>query len=186
VLRSTFVGVPILPPGGPTRKGALTKANAGATRRAGHSLAVALTVADSRAGRLAPSRRASTLLNHDVDAPACWYMTGIVQATGYPGYSGLILRIVAGLALRAAAPRFAARLVALGSKVATMALVVVLVATFGANFDPLIRILKTCAMVAGVLLTVGPFAVAVSTFASVTNTSTTSTGVVTRAVQPAT
>jgi BASS family bile acid:Na+ symporter len=78
------------------------------------------------------------------------YAPSSVFELGLPLLSTLILPIVAGLALRGATPRIAAPLVALGSKLATMALIVVIVATFGANFHPLIRILKRGAIVAGV------------------------------------
>ena len=47
----------------------------------------------------------------------------------------------------------------IGGKLATVALVVVMVSTFGANFDELIAILKTGAVPAAVLLIVGAFVV---------------------------
>jgi BASS family bile acid:Na+ symporter len=71
----------------------------------------------------------------------------------------LILPTLFGLAMKAVAPRWAARLVPVGGKVATFALVIVIVSTFGANLPELIGLLKTGAIVAGVLLVVGAFAV---------------------------
>ena len=72
-------------------------------------------------------------------------------AIGLPLLSTLILPILLGLAAQAVAPRLAARLVPIGSKVATVALVVVFVSIFGANAHELVRILKTGAVIAGVL-----------------------------------
>jgi BASS family bile acid:Na+ symporter len=87
------------------------------------------------------------------------YVPSSILAIGVPLLSTLILPILVGLAVQAVAPRWAARLVPMGGKVSTVALVVVVVSTFGANLDELIRILKTGAVVAGVLLIVGAFAV---------------------------
>lgn len=87
------------------------------------------------------------------------YVPSSVLALGLPLLSTLFLPILLGLAVKAVAPRWAARLVPVGGKVATVALVVVIVATFGANLHELLRILKTAALVAGVLLTLGAFAV---------------------------
>jgi BASS family bile acid:Na+ symporter len=75
-----------------------------------------------------------------------------------PLLSTLILPIVLGLATRAVAPRWAARLVPIGGKVSTVALVVVVVSTFSANFRELMTILTSGAIVAGVLVVVGAFA----------------------------
>jgi bile acid:Na+ symporter, BASS family len=87
------------------------------------------------------------------------YVPSSILALGLPLLSTLFLPILLGLAVKAAAPRWAARLVPIGGKVATVALVVVIVSTFGANLHELIRILKTGAVVAGVLLILGAFAV---------------------------
>ncbi len=87
------------------------------------------------------------------------YAPSSILALGLPLLSTLFLPILLGLAVKAVAPRWAARLVPIGGKVATVALVVVIVSTFGANLHELIRILKTTAVVAGVLLTLGAFAV---------------------------
>src|SRR4051794_6747604 len=61
------------------------------------------------------------------------YVPSSALAIGVPLLSTLILPILLGLAARAVAPRWAARLVPIGGKVATVALVVVVVSTFGAN-----------------------------------------------------
>jgi BASS family bile acid:Na+ symporter len=87
------------------------------------------------------------------------YVPSSVVAIGLPLLSTLILPIVMGLGVRAAAPRWAVRLVPAGGKVATVALMVEMVATFGANAHELVRIVKSGAVVAGVLLIVGAFAV---------------------------
>jgi predicted Na+-dependent transporter len=87
------------------------------------------------------------------------YVPSSILAIGLPLLSTLILPILLGLAVKAVAPRWAARLVPMGGKVATFALVVVVVSTLGANLDELIRILKTGAGAAGILLTLGAFAV---------------------------
>lgn len=87
------------------------------------------------------------------------YVPSSTLAIGLPLLSTLILPILVGLAVQALAPRWAARLVPIGGKMATVALVLVIVATFGANVQGLVRVVKTGAVVAGVLLVVGAFAV---------------------------
>lgn len=87
------------------------------------------------------------------------YVPSNVLALGLPLLSMLFLPILLGLAVRAVAPRWAARLVPIGGKVATVALIVVFAATFGANLHGLLRIVKTAALAAGVLLILGAFAV---------------------------
>jgi BASS family bile acid:Na+ symporter len=87
------------------------------------------------------------------------YVGSSVLAIGLPLLSTLILPILLGLAVKAVAPRWAARLVPIGGKVATVSLAVVVVSTFGANLHELIRILKSGAVIAGVLLVVGAFGV---------------------------
>jgi bile acid:Na+ symporter, BASS family len=87
------------------------------------------------------------------------YVPSSILAIGLPLLSTLILPTVLGLAVKAVAPRWAARLVPIGGKVATAALVVAVISTFGANLPELIRILKTGAVVAGVVLIMGAFAV---------------------------
>ena len=87
------------------------------------------------------------------------YAPSSIFAIGLPLLSTLILPILLGFAAQAVAPRWAARLVPIGGKVATIALVMVVVSTFGAHFSELIDILKTGAVLAGVLLVVGAFAI---------------------------
>jgi bile acid:Na+ symporter, BASS family len=71
----------------------------------------------------------------------------------------LILPVLLGLAVKAAAPRWATRLVPIGGKVATFALMVVFASTFGANLPELLKIVETGALFAGVLFIVGAFAI---------------------------
>ncbi len=87
------------------------------------------------------------------------YVPSSSLAIGLPLLSTLILPILLGLVVKAVAPRWAARLVPIGGKVATVALVTVFVSTFGANFPELIKIVKTGAVVAGALLILGAFAI---------------------------
>jgi BASS family bile acid:Na+ symporter len=87
------------------------------------------------------------------------YVPSSTLAIGLPLLSTLILPMVLGLGVQAAAPRLAARLLPIGGKVTTVALVVAIVSTLGAYGHELIEILKTGAVVAGVLLIVGAFAV---------------------------
>jgi len=87
------------------------------------------------------------------------YVPSKVLALGLPLLSTLVLPLVVGVAVKALAPRWAARLVPIGGKVSTVAVLVVIVATFGANFPELIRIVKTGAVLAGVLLVLGAFVV---------------------------
>jgi BASS family bile acid:Na+ symporter len=78
---------------------------------------------------------------------------------GLPLLSTLILPLLLGVAVRSLAPRWIARLVPIGGKVSTVAVVVVIVATFGANFQELTRIVKSGGVIAGVLLALGAFVV---------------------------
>jgi predicted Na+-dependent transporter len=87
------------------------------------------------------------------------YVPSSVLSLGVPLLSTLVLPLVIGVAVKAAAPRWAPRLVAIGGKVSTVAVVAAMVSTFGANLPELIRILKTGAVVVGVLLVLGAFAV---------------------------
>jgi BASS family bile acid:Na+ symporter len=87
------------------------------------------------------------------------YVPSSILALGLPLLSTLFLPILLGFAVKAVAPHWASRLVPIGGKVATVSLVVVVASTFGANFHELIRIVKTGAVIAGVLLIVGAFAV---------------------------
>jgi bile acid:Na+ symporter, BASS family len=86
------------------------------------------------------------------------YVPSKTLSLGVPLLSTLVLPLVVGMVVRAVAPRGAARLVPIGGKVSTVAVVAVMVFTFGANFQQLIRILKTGAVIAGVLLILGAFA----------------------------
>lgn len=86
------------------------------------------------------------------------YKPSSMLAIGMPLLSTLIVPMLAGLAIHALAPRWAGRLVPIGSKLATVALVMVIVSTFGANGRELIAIVKSGAIIAGMLLVVGAFA----------------------------
>jgi len=87
------------------------------------------------------------------------YVPSSVFSLGLPLLSTLILPLLVGVAVRAVVPRWAARLVPIGGKLSTVAVLAVIVATFGANHQALIKILKTGALVAGVLLILGAFVV---------------------------
>jgi BASS family bile acid:Na+ symporter len=87
------------------------------------------------------------------------YVPSNVFAIGLPLLSTLVLPLLLGNAIRAIVPRRAARLVRIGSKASTVALVVVVLATFGANLPELIRTVETGAIFAGILLVVGAFLV---------------------------
>ena len=68
------------------------------------------------------------------------YVPSSVLELGLPLLSTLILPLLLGVAVKTVAPRWAARLVPIGGKVSTVALVLVIVATFGANVHELIGI----------------------------------------------
>jgi predicted Na+-dependent transporter len=87
------------------------------------------------------------------------YVPSSTVTIGLPLLSTLVLPIVLGLVVKALAPGWAARLVPIGGRFATIMLVVVVVSTFGANFQELIRIVKSGAIVAGVLLIAGAFGI---------------------------
>jgi predicted Na+-dependent transporter len=87
------------------------------------------------------------------------YVPSSVLSLGAPLLSTLVLPLLVGVGVKAAAPRWAARLVPIGGKVSTVAVLAVIVATFGANAPQLIRILKSGAIVPGVLLVLGGFVV---------------------------
>lgn len=87
------------------------------------------------------------------------YEPSNVFALGLPLVATLLVPMLLGMGVKAVVPRWAARLVGLGGKVASLALVVDIIAIFGANGGELVRILKTGAMVAAVLLVVGAFLV---------------------------
>lgn len=85
------------------------------------------------------------------------YSPSSIAAIGLPLLSTLILPILIGFAVTAIAPVWAARLVPIGSKLATIALVVVVASIFGSRFNDLIRVVVTGAVGAGVLLILGAF-----------------------------
>jgi bile acid:Na+ symporter, BASS family len=87
------------------------------------------------------------------------YVPSSIASLGVPLLSTLVLPLVLGVAVKATAPRWAARLVPIGSKASTVAVVAVIVFTFAANLPELIRIVKTGAVIVGVLLVLGAFAV---------------------------
>jgi BASS family bile acid:Na+ symporter len=86
------------------------------------------------------------------------YVPSSVLAIGVPLLSTLVLPILLGLVVKEVAPRWADRLVPIGGKLASVALVVLVVAVFGARFPELIRIVKSPALVAGTSLVLGAFA----------------------------
>jgi predicted Na+-dependent transporter len=85
------------------------------------------------------------------------YVPSGVLGLGLPLLSTLILPLLLGVAVKTVAPRWAARLVPIGGKVSTMAVVLVMGATFGANVHELIAIVRKGAVIAGVLLILGAF-----------------------------
>jgi BASS family bile acid:Na+ symporter len=87
------------------------------------------------------------------------YRPSSTLAIGLPLLSTLVLPILLGLVVQAVAPRWAARLAPIGGKLATGALVMVFVSALAANLDELIKMLKTGAILAGILLVLGAFAV---------------------------
>jgi BASS family bile acid:Na+ symporter len=86
------------------------------------------------------------------------YKPSSMLAIGLPLLTTLIVPMLVGLAINALTPRWAGRFVPIGSKLATAALMVVIVSTFGANVRELITIVKSGAVIAGVLLILGAFA----------------------------
>ena len=85
------------------------------------------------------------------------YAPSNVLKLGLPLLSTLILPLLVGAVVKLIAPRWAARLVPIGGKVSTIAVVLVMASTFGANVPEVIAIVKTGAVVAGVLLVLGAF-----------------------------
>ena len=85
------------------------------------------------------------------------YVPSDFVALGVPLLSTLIFPLLAGVVGKTIAPRWAARLVPVGGKVSTAAVALVMAATFGANLHELITIVKTGAIIAGVLLVLGAF-----------------------------
>jgi BASS family bile acid:Na+ symporter len=87
------------------------------------------------------------------------YVPSSLVKLGLPLLSTLILPLLIGVAVKAFAPRWVARLVPIGGKVSTVAVVVVIASTFGANLNELLNILRTGAVITGFLLVLGAFAV---------------------------
>jgi bile acid:Na+ symporter, BASS family len=85
------------------------------------------------------------------------YIPSSIAAIGLPLLSTLIVPILVGFAVKAIDPVWAARLAPIAGKLATVALVVVMVSTFGANFHDLIQVVENGAVLAGVLLVLGAF-----------------------------
>jgi BASS family bile acid:Na+ symporter len=85
------------------------------------------------------------------------YVPSGIAKLGLPLLSTLILPLVIGVLVKALAPRWAARVVPLGGKLSTVAVVLVMASTFGANVRALMAIVKTGAVFAGVLLVLGAF-----------------------------
>lgn len=85
------------------------------------------------------------------------YLPSSIASIGLPLLSTLILPILIGFAVKAVAPGWAARAAPIAGKLASVALVVVVVSTFGADFRDLIRVVENGAVLAGVLLTMGAF-----------------------------
>jgi predicted Na+-dependent transporter len=85
------------------------------------------------------------------------YVPSGVAKLGLPLLSTLILPLLLGVAMKTVAPRWAVRLLPIGGKVSTFAVVLVMVATFGANVRELVTIVKSGTIVAGVLLVLAAF-----------------------------
>jgi predicted Na+-dependent transporter len=86
------------------------------------------------------------------------YVPSSVLAIGLPLLSTLMLPILVGLAVNAVAPSWAVRLVPIGERLARISLAVVILSSFGANFHELLRVLRSGAIAAEVLLILGAFA----------------------------
>jgi predicted Na+-dependent transporter len=87
------------------------------------------------------------------------YEPSSVLALGLPLLSTLIAPLVAGGLVHAIAPRFAMRLAPVAGKLASVALVVLVAAIAAAHFPAIIKIVRSGAVVASVLLTLGSFAI---------------------------
>lgn len=89
------------------------------------------------------------------------YVPSSIFALGIPLLSTLILPIVLGLVVKAITPTWAKRLVPIGGRIATIALVLLMAAIFSANFQELIVIVKSGAIVAAVFLVLGAYVVGI-------------------------
>lgn len=87
------------------------------------------------------------------------YEPSSILAMGLPLLTTMIAPMVLGLLLRAGAPRLAAWLMPLCGKLASVALVVIILGTFLANIRDFVRIIASWAIVAAILLIVGGFVV---------------------------
>jgi BASS family bile acid:Na+ symporter len=86
------------------------------------------------------------------------YVRGSVLGLGVPLVSTMLVPIAVGLVVKAAAPRWAAPLVPITGKLATLALVVIILATLFANARDVARIFASGAIVGALALIVGAFA----------------------------
>lgn len=86
------------------------------------------------------------------------YVPSSVLAIGLPLLSTLMLPILIGLAVNAVAPSWAAWLVPIGGRLASISLAVVILSSFGANFHELVRVVRSGAIAAAVLLILAAFA----------------------------
>lgn len=87
------------------------------------------------------------------------YVPSSIFEIGVPLLTTLILPLGIGLLIHAVLPRSSTRLARIGGKVSTASLLVVVVATFGANFRSLLVIVTNEAIVAGVALILGAFVI---------------------------
>jgi len=85
------------------------------------------------------------------------YLPSSMFALGVPLLSTMILPMLVGFAGRAFAPRWAGRIVPIAGKVASLSLVVLVVATLGANVPEVIGIVREGAILAPLLIVPGAF-----------------------------
>lgn len=87
------------------------------------------------------------------------YLPASAMALAVPLLSTMILPVIVGLVVKAVNPRWAARLAPLSGKLATIALVLTVIATFVANFREVMRIVTTAAPPAAAVLFLGAFGI---------------------------
>lgn len=87
------------------------------------------------------------------------YTPSNILSIGTPLLSTLILPLLLGLAVKAVVPRWAPRLAPIGGRTSAIALVVVVISTFVANINELVRVLKSGAILAGIALIAGAFVI---------------------------
>jgi len=85
------------------------------------------------------------------------YTPSSIVALGVPLLSTLFVPLLLGLAIKGIFPGRAGRLVAIGSRVATIALVLVVAGTFGAHLHEAIRIVRSGVVTTCIMLTAGAF-----------------------------